>query len=228
MLEQLCKHAIRLLGLGPVCQLFAAQPRPIVQRIEVIKVRFGHKQPAAQKSDLVLNLSLLPAHSQGAGNRLHLLRFAGIGHDKGLAAVAQVEMGNLHLLLETAQYCPFFASVKLQCIACRKMQQDKSLARTGTGPLLGAPPFPAGSLLVLIEKPLKSKIKTVARPVPNQWHLALVAQRPLILQILVDRFPRLTGCCAPRPIPIAGSLTRLPSITSPLFSAQSCADVTGI
>jgi hypothetical protein len=40
-------------------------------------------------------------------------------------------MGNLDLLLDTAQDNPFFAPVKLQRIACRKMQRDKGLARTG-------------------------------------------------------------------------------------------------
>ena len=149
------------------------------------------------------------------GIQHHLLGFAGIGHDKGLAAVAQAEMGNLHLLLDTAQDNPFFAPVKLQRIACRKMQRDKGLARTGTGSLqiadkslnwrigtgvafhhellierLGRPPLPEWSLLVLIEQLLKPKIKPVAQFVPNRRGLALVARRALILQILLDRVPR--------------------------------------
>lgn len=69
--EHLINRAILLLGMGPVVQLFTAQAQPIVQCIEIIKDGFGHKQPPPQKLDLVLNLSLLPFRSRGAGHRLH-------------------------------------------------------------------------------------------------------------------------------------------------------------
>jgi hypothetical protein len=129
--------------------------------------------------------------------------------------VAQAEVGNLDLLLDTAQDNPFFAPIKLQCVTCRKMQRDKGLARTGIRPLqiadkslnrrigtgvtfrhellielLGCPPLPAWSLLVLIEQLLKPEIKPIAQFVPNRRGLALVARRALILQVLLDRVPR--------------------------------------
>ena len=44
-------------------------------------------------------------------------------------------MRGLHLLPDTAQYDPFFAPVKLQCVARRKMQRDKRISRTGPGAL---------------------------------------------------------------------------------------------
>ncbi|KXF91949.1 hypothetical protein AT574_04600 [Phaeobacter inhibens] len=44
-------------------------------------------------------------------------------------------MGNLDLLFNAAQDNPFFAPVKLQRVTSSKMQRDKSIARTGTGPL---------------------------------------------------------------------------------------------
>ena len=145
----------------------------------------------------------------------HLLALAGIGHDKGLATVAQAEVGNLHLLRDTAQDNPFLAPVKLERITGSEVQRNESLARTGTGPLqiadktlnrrtgpgvtfhpemlielLGCPPLPAWSFLVPIEQVLKPKIKPVAQFVPNRRGLALVAWRALILQILLDRVPR--------------------------------------
>ena len=58
--------------------------------------------------------------------------------------------------------------------------------------LLGRPPLPAGSLLVLIEKRLKPKVKPVAQLVPYRSSLPLVARRVLIFQILLDRIPRQT------------------------------------
>lgn len=66
--ETLCNRAIRLLGMGTVCKLFTAQAQPIVQRIEIIKSGLGHKQPAPQKLNLVLDLSLLPTRSGRAGS----------------------------------------------------------------------------------------------------------------------------------------------------------------
>ena len=141
----------------------------------------------------------------------HLLGFARIGHDKRLTAVAQAEMGNFDLLFDTAQHNPFFAPVKLQRVTCRKMQGDKSIARTSASPLqvahkalnrrigpgvalryellielLGRPPLPTGPLQILLEKFLKPKVKPVAQLVPNWRSLTLVARRPLILQILFD------------------------------------------
>jgi len=143
-------------------------------------------------------------------------------------------MGNLDLLFNAAQDNPFFAPVRLQRIACRKMQRDKGLARTGASPLqiadkslnrrkgtgvafhherlielLGRPPLPAWALLVLIEQLLKPKIKPVAQFVPNRRGLALVARRALILQILLDRVARQSR--RPRNRPDAASLNQYPS-----------------
>ena len=53
----------------------------------------------------------------------HLLRFPRIGHYKRLAAVAQTEVGNLHLLGNTAKNNMLFAPVKLQRIASLKPQR---------------------------------------------------------------------------------------------------------
>ena len=55
------------------------------------------------------------------GIQNHLLALAGIGHDKGLAAVAQAEMGDLDLLFDTAQHNLFFAPIKLQRVTSSKM-----------------------------------------------------------------------------------------------------------
>lgn len=143
-------------------------------------------------------------------------------------------MSDLHLLLDTAQDNPFLAPVKLQRVTCHKMQRDKRLARTGTGPLqiadkslnrrigtgvafhhellielLGRPPLPAWPLLVLIEQLLKPKIKPVAQFVPNRRGLTLVAWRALILQILLDCVPRQSR--RPRNRPDAASLNQYPT-----------------
>lgn len=46
--------------------------------------------------------------------------------------MAQAEVGDFDLLLNAAQDNAFFAPVKLQRIACRKIQPDKSITRTGS------------------------------------------------------------------------------------------------
>ena len=69
--EYLSNRAIVLFGMGPIGQFLATQAQPVVQRIEIIKGRFGRKQPAAQKLDLVLDLPLLPTRCGRAGNRFH-------------------------------------------------------------------------------------------------------------------------------------------------------------
>ncbi len=43
--------------------------------------------------------------------------------------MAQAEVGDLHLLLDTAQDNALFAPVKLECITGSKMQRDERLAR---------------------------------------------------------------------------------------------------
>ncbi len=53
----------------------------------------------------------------------HLLRFPRTGHYKRFAAVAQTEVGDLHLLGNTAKNNMLFAPVKLQCIAGLEMQR---------------------------------------------------------------------------------------------------------
>src|SRR6056297_1173026 len=54
-------RAILLIGMPTVYQLLAAQPQPGIQRVQIAKSKPGSEQLAAQKLDLVLDLTLLPA-----------------------------------------------------------------------------------------------------------------------------------------------------------------------
>ncbi len=67
------------------------------------------------------------------GIQHHLLGFARIGDDKGLATMAQAEVGNLHFLLDTTQDNAFFAPVKLEGITGSEMQGNERISRPGCG-----------------------------------------------------------------------------------------------
>lgn len=69
------------------------------------------------------------------GIQHHLLGFAGIGHDKGLATMAQADVCSLHRSLDIAQNNAFFAPVKLEGITGCKMQGNERICRSGTGTL---------------------------------------------------------------------------------------------
>ena len=62
------------------------------------------------------------------GVQHYLLSFAGIGSHKRFTAVAHAEVGYLNLLLNATQDNTFFAPVKLQRIACRKIQRNKRIS----------------------------------------------------------------------------------------------------
>ena len=69
------------------------------------------------------------------GIQHHLLALARIGDHKRLATMAQAEVSNLHLLLNTAQDNALFAPVKLERITGSKVQGDECISRSGVGTL---------------------------------------------------------------------------------------------
>ena len=54
--------------MPPIGQFLAAQAQPGIQRLQVVKSKLWAEQLAAQKLDLVLDLTFLPARSGGAGD----------------------------------------------------------------------------------------------------------------------------------------------------------------
>ena len=127
-------------------------------------------------------------------------------------------------MLDTAQDNPLFAPVKLEGITGTKMQGDERLSRSGIGALevsdetlnrrigpgipfrhkllikpYGRLPLPARTLLILLEELLKPRVKSIAKLMTSRWRLPLIAWRVVVLQILLDRVARQTGCTRHRP-----------------------------
>ena len=111
-------------------------------------------------------------------------------------------MGNLHLLLDTAQDNALFAPVKLEGITGSKMQGDERLSRSGTGALEvsdetlnrrigpgipfrhkllikphGRSSLPARTLLILLEELMKPRVKSIAKLMTSRWRLPLIRLR---------------------------------------------------
>ena len=66
------------------------------------------------------------------GIQHHLLLLVHIGHDERLAAVAQAEMGDVNLVLETAQQDIFLAPVELKRIARHEIERDECIISVGS------------------------------------------------------------------------------------------------
>ena len=115
--------------------------------------------------------------------------------------MAQAEVSNLYLLLDTTENNALFAPVKLERITGSKMQGDKRLSRSSIGTfevsdkslnrrigpsipfrdelfvkLRGRPPLPARALVILLEKLLEPRVKSIAQLMPGRWRLPLIAR----------------------------------------------------
>ncbi|RBI66595.1 hypothetical protein DQW77_17950, partial [Roseovarius sp. TE539] len=61
--------AMLLISMAAFSQLLAAQQKPGIQRRQIVKGQPGSEELATQKLHLVLDLTLLPSRSGGAGDR---------------------------------------------------------------------------------------------------------------------------------------------------------------